>query len=248
MTEHPTTARPGPVAGDSLVRPYMPPVLDLPEPPGPVERPVPVQAPAPLLAPTPPVARPAARQEPAGRGGGAVSRATLSLAAAVCLLLGGAVYFVTRSAPPPAHPVTAPTPPAVLPGAASGTAPGSAPATAAPATTAAATTAPVPEPVPSASQAPPSPAATPSAAASGPRTTGAAAPSGPRVLTVGDTGPDVTALQDLLFGQGFTYVTRTGRFDEATRRGTAQLQSDRGITGDPSGVYGPNTRAALEGR
>ncbi|WP_229851540.1 peptidoglycan-binding protein [Streptomyces roseolus] len=57
----------------------------------------------------------------------------------------------------------------------------------------------------------------------------------------------MTRLQQLLFGQGFTYVTTTGTYDKATRRGVAQLQSDRGLSGDPEGVYGPDTRASLEG-
>ncbi|MFE6222738.1 MULTISPECIES: peptidoglycan-binding domain-containing protein [unclassified Streptomyces] len=64
---------------------------------------------------------------------------------------------------------------------------------------------------------------------------------------MGDSGPDVTRLQQLLFGQGFTYVTTTGTYDKATRRGVAQLQRDRGLSGDPEGVYGPDTRASLEG-
>ncbi|MEU2118034.1 peptidoglycan-binding protein [Streptomyces sp. NPDC016459] len=69
----------------------------------------------------------------------------------------------------------------------------------------------------------------------------------PRTLSRGDTGPDVTRLQQLLYGQGFTYVTVNGTYDEATRRGVVQLQRDRGLTGDPKGVYGPASRASLEG-
>ncbi|MFG2874434.1 peptidoglycan-binding protein [Streptomyces sp. NPDC048337] len=64
-------------------------------------------------------------------------------------------------------------------------------------------------------------------------------------LRPGDRGPEVRRLQELLFGQGFTYVTVNGVYDGQTRRGVAQLQSDRGITGDPKGVYGPATRAAF---
>ncbi|MFH8254181.1 peptidoglycan-binding protein [Streptomyces roseolus] len=56
----------------------------------------------------------------------------------------------------------------------------------------------------------------------------------------------MTRLQQLLFGQGFTYVTLTGTYDEATRRGVTQLQNDRGLSADPEGVYGPATRASLE--
>ncbi|MER5776228.1 peptidoglycan-binding protein [Streptomyces sp. NPDC002039] len=65
-------------------------------------------------------------------------------------------------------------------------------------------------------------------------------------LRPGDRGPEVRALQERLHGQGFTYVSTTGVYDEQTRRGVVQLQSDRSITGDPRGVYGPATRAAFD--
>ncbi|MGI5448221.1 peptidoglycan-binding domain-containing protein [Streptomyces sp. CA-243310] len=65
-------------------------------------------------------------------------------------------------------------------------------------------------------------------------------------LRPGDRGPEVRALQERLHGQGFTYVSTTGMYDEQTRRGVAQLQGDRSITGDPRGVYGPATRAAFD--
>ncbi|MFJ6718247.1 MULTISPECIES: peptidoglycan-binding protein [unclassified Streptomyces] len=64
-------------------------------------------------------------------------------------------------------------------------------------------------------------------------------------LRQGDKGPEVRELQQRLYGQGFTYVAVTGVYDGRTRRGVAQLQSDRGIKGDPPGVYGPATRAAF---
>jgi hypothetical protein len=54
-------------------------------------------------------------------------------------------------------------------------------------------------------------------------------------------GPDVTDLQQLLFGQGLTYVSATGVYDDATVRGVEQVQSDRSLTCDPPGVYGPCT-------
>lgn len=68
-------------------------------------------------------------------------------------------------------------------------------------------------------------------------------PSG--TLRPGDRGPEVSDLQERLFGQGFTYVSQTGVYDEETRRGVAQLQRDRDIKGDPRGIYGPATRAAF---
>ena len=77
-----------------------------------------------------------------------------------------------------------------------------------------------------------------------PRATGEAADAD-GTLRAGDRGPAVAQLQRLLFAQGFTYVTVDGDYDAATVRGVAQLQQDRDLTGDPSGVYGPATRAAL---
>ncbi|MET9464627.1 peptidoglycan-binding protein [Streptomyces sp. NPDC006544] len=76
---------------------------------------------------------------------------------------------------------------------------------------------------------------------------GGARPSsdGAGTLRPGDRGPEVRALQERLFGQGFTYVAVTGVYDEQTRRGVTQLQQNRGIKGDPPGVYGPATRAAF---
>ncbi|MFC5907214.1 peptidoglycan-binding domain-containing protein, partial [Streptacidiphilus monticola] len=78
-------------------------------------------------------------------------------------------------------------------------------------------------------------------AASSPASTAAA------TLRAGDSGPDVARLQQLLFQQGFTYVRITGVYDKATVRGVRQFQRDRSLTADPYGVYGPATRAALEG-
>ncbi|MFJ8014431.1 peptidoglycan-binding protein [Streptomyces sp. NPDC096339] len=65
-------------------------------------------------------------------------------------------------------------------------------------------------------------------------------------LRMGDKGPQVRALQELLFGQGFTYVSVTGVYDGQTKRGVSQLQRDRDIKGDPQGIYGPATQAALD--
>ncbi|MFE9631162.1 peptidoglycan-binding protein [Streptomyces sp. NPDC006463] len=64
-------------------------------------------------------------------------------------------------------------------------------------------------------------------------------------LRMGDSGSGVRALQERLFGQGFTYVATTGVYDSQTRRGVAQLQRDRDIKGDQPGVYGPATQAAF---
>jgi hypothetical protein len=79
------------------------------------------------------------------------------------------------------------------------------------------------------------------APATPPQATGAAA----RTLRAGDTGSDVTDLQRTLFAQGFTYVSTTGVYDDATVRGVTQAQENRGLTCDAPGVYGPCTRTAL---
>ncbi|MFE3996515.1 peptidoglycan-binding protein [Streptomyces goshikiensis] len=91
--------------------------------------------------------------------------------------------------------------------------------------------------------------ASPSAPASGSAPAGTPsagiAAAGGGTLRPGDRGAEVRALQERLHGQGFTYVEVNGVYDGPTRRGVAQLQSDRGIGGDPQGVYGPATRAAF---
>ncbi|GGS12827.1 hypothetical protein Snoj_38030 [Streptomyces nojiriensis] len=93
------------------------------------------------------------------------------------------------------------------------------------------------EPGPSASQGP-KPPSSPSASVPSP-------PSSSGTLRMGDSGPEVRALQELLHGQGFTYVSVTGFYDNQTKRGVGQLQRDRSIKGDPPGVYGPATQAAM---
>ncbi|MEU8437843.1 peptidoglycan-binding domain-containing protein [Streptomyces sp. NPDC029216] len=92
-------------------------------------------------------------------------------------------------------------------------------------------------PSPSSSSAKPST----SAATGTPTTPG----TGSGTLRPGDKGPEVRALQERLYEQGFTYVRVTGVYDSQTKRGVSQLQHDRDIKGDPNGVYGPATRAAF---
>ncbi|MFK0253981.1 peptidoglycan-binding protein [Streptomyces sp. NPDC090445] len=93
----------------------------------------------------------------------------------------------------------------------------------------------------------PSPSASPSEKPPAPSTSAATPPGQRDTLRMGDRGPDVTALQQLLYGQGFTYVHVSGVYDGQTKRGVAQLQRDRDVKGDPTGVYGPATRAAFGG-
>ncbi|WP_327412258.1 peptidoglycan-binding domain-containing protein [Streptomyces sp. NBC_01233] len=82
--------------------------------------------------------------------------------------------------------------------------------------------------------------ADPSSSASPPRPS-----AGYVTLRMGDKGPEVSALQEMLYGQGFTYVSVTGVYDGQTKRGVSQLQRDRSVKGDPQGVYGPATQAAM---
>ncbi|MFE0577091.1 peptidoglycan-binding protein [Streptomyces sp. NPDC058874] len=112
-----------------------------------------------------------------------------------------------------------------------------------------------PGPAPSVRSAGPSASATgtPGATASpGVKSQTASRTSAPRpssafvTLRMGDSGPEVRALQEMLYGQGFTYVSVTGVYDGQTKRGVGQLQRDRSIKGDPQGVYGPNTQAAMQ--
>lgn len=162
--------------------------------------------------------------------------ALLALAAAggLVLLLGGPDPEPARAVPPPG--LSVPVLPLRSPGAAAedpatGAVPEAAPSTrATQAPTGAAS------PGPSGSRDPKPP---PSASAAVP-------PADDGTLRPGDRGGEVRALQERLHGQGFTYVTVNGVYDDRTRRGVAQLQSDRSIKGDPTGVYGPATRAAFD--
>ncbi|MCM9077675.1 MULTISPECIES: peptidoglycan-binding domain-containing protein [Streptomyces] len=112
-------------------------------------------------------------------------------------------------------------------------------------------TASVPSPTASASVSP-TPSREPEASASrSPKPPSSPSPSAPSppvssgTLRMGDSGPEVRDLQELLRGQGFTYVSVTGVYDNQTKRGVGQLQRDRSIKGDSPGVYGPATQAAM---
>ncbi|MFE5534884.1 peptidoglycan-binding protein [Streptomyces sp. NPDC056492] len=169
-----------------------------------------------------------------------VALALLALAAAggLAFLLSGPDPEPRRAVKPPE--LSVPVLPARSPGAGSDTEPSpeasvrsSAPSASAPS---------------SASAGPAGPAAgqTPkSAPPSGP--SGGASPGASGTLRMGDSGPEVRALQERLRGQGFTYVSVTGAYDSQTKRGVAQLQRDRDIKGDQPGVYGPATRTAFGG-
>ncbi|GAA0320079.1 hypothetical protein GCM10010302_69100 [Streptomyces polychromogenes] len=242
MSPHPDES--GPEPDDHLfVRPYVtapgshdsayPAWPTLPEPDeAPTEElpRVPAGPPARPAAPARPPAPATRRREPGRR-----SRLPLAVLALTALAGTGALVFLTGGPEPqdpaPVRPdVALPALPAGSPGARDP----SVRSQAAPAKPSASTKAPSASP----SSAKPSP----SPSAGGP----AKQPPGTSgTLRPGDKGPQVTALQERLYGQGFTYVRVTGVYDGQTKRAVSQLQRDRDIKGDPNGVYGPATRAAF---
>ncbi|GGQ14134.1 peptidoglycan-binding domain-containing protein [Streptomyces griseomycini] len=98
-------------------------------------------------------------------------------------------------------------------------------------------TAPAPRPSTTA-PAPPAPSPPPSA------------PVPPGFLREGDSGPEVTELQERLLRIPDVYREgRTdGRYDAALSAAVARFQLWYGIRGDETGVYGDDTRRALESR
>ncbi|MGR8010768.1 peptidoglycan-binding protein [Streptomyces hypolithicus] len=106
-------------------------------------------------------------------------------------------------------------------------------------------------PSPSASSALPKPAApSPSATPSTAQATGTveAAPEGAAVTTLsrGDRGPEVAELQGRLKQVWLYNGPEHGQFNDRVEQAVSVYQSYKSIEGDPEGVYGPNTRAALE--
>ncbi len=77
-----------------------------------------------------------------------------------------------------------------------------------------------------------------------------AAPAEDGFLREGDSGPEVTALQERLLRVPDVYRDgRTdGRYDATLREAVARFQLWYGIRGDETGVYGDDTRQALESR
>jgi len=67
---------------------------------------------------------------------------------------------------------------------------------------------------------------------------------GDDALRVGDTGPAVLALQELLLAAGYPPGPLNGIFEEPTRRAVAAFQTDAGLP--PSGTAGPQLFTALE--
>ncbi|WP_415950605.1 peptidoglycan-binding domain-containing protein [Streptomyces sp. KLOTTS4A1] len=82
---------------------------------------------------------------------------------------------------------------------------------------------------------------------SGPTTPKTSQPQDDGALRLGDSGSDVRQMQRMLRDLRAYKGQPHGQFDEETRDGVATFQAWAGIEDDPSGVYGPATRAALEG-
>ncbi|WDV56410.1 peptidoglycan-binding domain-containing protein [Streptomyces coeruleorubidus] len=95
----------------------------------------------------------------------------------------------------------------------------------------------------------PAPRPTTSAAAPAP-TPPAADPDGPGTLREGATGPEVTELQERLLRIPDVYRdgSTSGRYDPTLTAAVARFQLWYGIRGDETGVYGNDTRLALESR
>ncbi|MFJ9864075.1 peptidoglycan-binding protein [Streptomyces sp. NPDC101165] len=94
--------------------------------------------------------------------------------------------------------------------------------------------------------APVAPATTPAA----PATTPAADPDGAGTLRQGDTGPQVADLQQRLLRVPDIYRdgSTSGTYDAVLTAAVARFQLWYGISGDETGVYGNDTRRALESR
>ncbi|MGI5430610.1 peptidoglycan-binding domain-containing protein [Streptomyces sp. CA-179760] len=103
------------------------------------------------------------------------------------------------------------------------------------------TAAPAPRPTASAPASTPTP--TPPAAAP-------ADPDGPGTLREGATGPEVTELQERLLRIPDVYRdgSTRGSYDPTLTAAVARFQLWYGIRGDETGVYGNDTRTALESR
>ncbi|MFF5470279.1 peptidoglycan-binding protein [Streptomyces achromogenes] len=234
------------------IRPYVttppattadpPPHTDFPDPP-----------PAPAPRPRPP-----APGEPADPGPdpGSRSRRALLLAGGGLgvALLAATAFALTSSYRTPAHdraaqeirqsvpdePTRTPaSPPAPAPPAARPATPPPSPAPATPSPTPT-TASPTPSPTPTPSRTPsrtPSPTAT-----SAPPTTPATAP----VLRRGDTGPEVTELQQRLHQLNLYGDRIDGTYTRPVEDAVRNYQLARGIKEDPLGEYGPATRKSLE--
>ncbi|MFI1562026.1 peptidoglycan-binding protein [Streptomyces sp. NPDC020490] len=95
----------------------------------------------------------------------------------------------------------------------------------------------------------PTASAEPTPTASAPAA-GQADPDGAGTLREGDSGPRVTDLQQRLLRipNVYDHGSTSGRYDAALTAAVARFQLWYGIRGDETGVYGDDTRTALESR
>ncbi|MFG2828044.1 peptidoglycan-binding protein [Streptomyces sp. NPDC048434] len=75
-----------------------------------------------------------------------------------------------------------------------------------------------------------------------------APPTGPIVLREGAGGPEVAELQGRLRQLAVYAGPDDGHYDAEVRAAVSRYQHAYGVTGDPDGVYGAQTRASLESR
>jgi hypothetical protein len=111
--------------------------------------------------------------------------------------------------------------------------------------------APAPAPPRSAASTPDStPTPTPTPTPSAPPATAPVDPDGAGTLREGASGPEVTELQQRLLRIPDVYRdgSTSGRYDPTLTAAVARFQLWYGIRGDETGVYGDDTRAALESR
>ncbi|NNN30851.1 peptidoglycan-binding protein [Streptomyces sp. S3(2020)] len=96
----------------------------------------------------------------------------------------------------------------------------------------------------------PAPSPTATAAPSAVTTPAATDPDGPGTLREGASGPEVTDLQERLLRIPDVYAngSTNGTYDAVLTEAVARFQVWYGIRGDESGVYGNDTRLALESR
>lgn len=92
------------------------------------------------------------------------------------------------------------------------------------------------------------PPGSPAGSAPAPQRT--ADPDGPGTLREGDSGPEVTELQQRLrrIPDVYAHGSTDGRFDATLSAAVARFQLWYGIRGDETGVYGNDTRRDLESR
>ncbi|MFF4309866.1 peptidoglycan-binding protein [Streptomyces sp. NPDC001507] len=105
-----------------------------------------------------------------------------------------------------------------------------------------------PSPTPSGTPASPTPSrsAAPTASATTAGTAASAQPTTAPVLRPGDTGAEVTELQQRLAQLNLYTGRPDGHYDRTTEDAVRTYQLARGILTDQSGVYGAATRTALE--